>query len=68
MTLAYGFGGLSDPPLFVSHPQALQQIFTDNKRFKAPGELNMTLRPFFGESSVTTITVVEIVKNMIKKG
>ncbi|NET15016.1 MAG: cytochrome P450, partial [Okeania sp. SIO1H6] len=48
--------GLGESPLFVSHPQALQQIFTDPKSFTAPGELNKILTPFLGDYSMITLS------------
>lgn len=38
------------PRVFVSNPQALQQILTsDTKEFEAPGELNRLFRRLLGE-------------------
>jgi len=48
--------GLGESPLFVSHPQALQQIFTDPKRFTAPGDLNRIFRPLVGDYSLATMS------------
>ncbi|NES76643.1 MULTISPECIES: cytochrome P450 [Okeania] len=53
LTLAHG---LEESPLFVSNPQALQKIFTDRKRFTAPGDLNTITRPFFGDTGLTTVS------------
>ena len=42
--------------VFVSNPQAIQQILTsDRKQFSAPGELNEILRPLLGDSSVVML-------------
>jgi len=47
-TLGYG-----KPRVFVSNPQALQQIFTlDTKQFTAPGDLNTHLQPVVGDYSL----------------
>ncbi|MBC6481861.1 MAG: cytochrome P450 [Hormoscilla sp. GM7CHS1pb] len=44
---------LGKPRLFVSNPQALQQIFTnDTKQFTAPGDLNIHFQPLAGEYSL----------------
>lgn len=48
--------GLGESPLFVSHPQALQQIFTDPKSFTAPGDMNKILTPFIGDYSMITLS------------
>jgi unspecific monooxygenase len=49
-----GFGGFSSSLVFVQHPKALQQIFTnDKKQFSAP--TNGVLKPFLGEHSVGTV-------------
>jgi unspecific monooxygenase len=46
--------GFGDTIVFVSHPQATQQILTnDRKQFSAPGwETNRILQPLLGDSSV----------------
>ena len=39
--------------IFVNHPQAIQEIFTnDRKKFSAPGEVNKILEPIIGDFSV----------------
>ncbi|MBW4609667.1 MAG: cytochrome P450 [Hassallia sp. WJT32-NPBG1] len=44
-----GFGG---PVVFVNHPQAIQEIFTnDTKKFAALGEANKIFQPLIGNSS-----------------
>lgn len=47
-------GEKSDPIIFVSHPQALQTIFTsdESKVFDAPGDLNGLFEPLLGTQSV----------------
>ena len=45
------------PVVFVSNPQALQQILTsDTKEFEAPGEYNGLFEPFFGKQSLITVS------------
>lgn len=45
--------GFGDTTVFVHHPQAIQEIFTnDRKKFAAPGELNRTLQPILGDYSL----------------
>lgn len=45
--------GFGDTIVFVSHPQGIQKIFTNEfKQFAAPSEVNRTLRPLLGDSSV----------------
>jgi unspecific monooxygenase len=45
-----GFGGTI---VYVSHPQALQQLLTnDRKQFSAPSETNRILAPLIGDNSV----------------
>ena len=45
-----GFGNSS---VFVQHPQALQQILTnDRKQFTSPGNLNELLKPLVGSYSI----------------
>jgi cytochrome P450 len=47
------------PVVFVSNPQALQQILSsDSKEFDAPGDtsLNQLFQPFLGEHSVITLS------------
>lgn len=39
--------------VFVSHPQAIQQVLTnDTKQFSAPGSINQILKPFLGDRGV----------------
>lgn len=41
------------PYVFVSNPQALQEILTnDTKQFEAPGEVNQLFRPLLGHCGV----------------
>ncbi len=50
ITKSVGFGY---SPIYVSHPEALQQILTNDRReFSAPGDMNETLRPITGDSSL----------------
>ena len=45
------------PVVFVSNPQALQQILTsDTKEFTAPGENNRLFEPFFGKQSIFALS------------
>lgn len=45
------------PLVFVSNPQALQQILTsDTKEFDAPGEYNRLFEPLFGKQSIFALT------------
>lgn len=45
--------GADKPILFANHPQAIQEILTnDRKKFTAPGEINQTLEPLVGDYSV----------------
>jgi unspecific monooxygenase len=45
-----GFGGKL---IYVSHPQALQQVLTsDRQQFSAPGNINGILEPLTGSSSI----------------
>ncbi|HEY9638357.1 MAG TPA: cytochrome P450 [Coleofasciculaceae cyanobacterium] len=47
----------SRPLVFVSNPQALQQILTnDPKEFTAPGEFNEILKPLLGDYSVILVS------------
>jgi unspecific monooxygenase len=48
--------GLGPSPLFISHPKALQQIFTDTKSFTAPGDLNQIFRPFIGDYALVCLS------------
>lgn len=48
---------LNLPLVFVSNPQALQQILSsDTKDFESPGELNKILEPLLGKHSVITVS------------
>ncbi len=44
------------PIVFVSNPQALQEILSDSKHFDAPGEFNEIFKPLLGEQSVITVS------------
>jgi unspecific monooxygenase len=45
--------GSDKPYIFVSHPEAIQQILSrDTKEFSAPGESNQLLKPFVGDRSI----------------
>ncbi|OCQ88970.1 cytochrome P450 [Nostoc sp. MBR 210] len=45
--------GFGDTIVFVSHPQAIQKIFAnENNQFAASGEMNRTLQPLIGDSSL----------------
>ncbi|MBD2452673.1 cytochrome P450 [Nostoc sp. FACHB-87] len=45
--------GFGDTIVFVSHPQAIQKIFAnENNQFAAPGDMNRTLQPLIGDSSL----------------
>ncbi|MBW4616746.1 MAG: cytochrome P450 [Desmonostoc vinosum HA7617-LM4] len=45
--------GFGETVVFVNHPQAIQEILTnDRKKFVAVGELNRLMQPFVGKSSV----------------
>ncbi|MBW4608943.1 MAG: cytochrome P450 [Hassallia sp. WJT32-NPBG1] len=45
--------GFGDTLVFVNHPQAIQEIFTnDRKKFAAVGEENKILQPLIGDYSV----------------
>lgn len=50
--------GRNTPPLVVtSHPQALQEILTnDTEKFTSPGELNTEFEPLVGKQSVFTLS------------
>lgn len=41
------------PLVFVSNPQVIQRIFTDSKKFKAPGSGERIFQPVLGEYSIT---------------
>jgi cytochrome P450 len=48
--------GLNFRPLvFVSHPQAVQEIL-DSKQFESPGELNAIFTPLLGQQSVISLS------------
>ncbi|MFN6562650.1 MAG: cytochrome P450 [Nostoc sp. ChiSLP01] len=42
----------ADSPIFVNHPQGIQEVFNDRKHFAAPGEANRILRPLAGECAI----------------
>lgn len=44
----------STPIVFVSNPQALQDLLSDAQQFEAPGELNKIFQPLLGNRSVIT--------------
>ncbi|WP_309736159.1 cytochrome P450 [Chamaesiphon sp. OTE_75_metabat_556] len=46
--------------VFISDPQAIQQLLTsDNKQFAAPGSINQILKPFLGERGVILLDAGE---------
>ncbi|WGV26256.1 cytochrome P450 [Halotia branconii] len=48
---------LNEPMVFVSNPQALQQILTsDTKEFTAPSDRNTAFEPMLGKNSLITIS------------
>ncbi|KAF3890946.1 MULTISPECIES: cytochrome P450 [Nostocales] len=48
---------LMQPVVFVSNPQALQQILTsDTKEFEAPSDWNTVFEPMLGKNSVITLS------------
>ena len=48
-----GLFGSKKPIIFANHPQAIQEILTnDRKKFTAPGEANEILQPLAGEYSL----------------
>ena len=48
---------LNVPAVFVSNPQALQQMFTsDTKEFEAPSDWNTIFEPLLGKHSVITVS------------
>ncbi|RCJ42716.1 cytochrome P450 [Nostoc minutum NIES-26] len=50
----------SSPLIFVSNPQMLQQILTnDTKEFEAPGDTNLVFESLLGKRSVITISGAE---------
>jgi cytochrome P450 len=42
------------PVVFVSHPQALEEILSNSKHFDSPGEFNQIFQPLLGKHSVIT--------------
>ncbi|AFZ18751.1 cytochrome P450 [Allocoleopsis franciscana] len=42
--------------VFVSHPQAMQEILSDSKHWEAPGEFNEIFAPILGKHSVITVS------------
>ena len=51
-----GFGGASGDVILTSHPHALQQLLTsDRKHFSTPGAMNAILKPLLGDASVIMI-------------
>ncbi|NEU76468.1 cytochrome P450 [Hassallia byssoidea VB512170] len=45
--------GFGDTLVFVNHPQALQEILTnDRKKFAAPGDVNEIVQPIVGDYSI----------------
>jgi len=44
------------PVVFVSNPQALEEILSDSQHFDAPGEFNEILQPFLGKHSVISLS------------
>ncbi len=50
-------GDRLSPIVFVHHPEALQEILSnDTKQFSAPGELNQTFLPFLGTNSLILLS------------
>lgn len=48
---------LSRPVVFVSNPQAMQQMLTsDTKEFEAPSDWNTPFEPMLGKNSVITLS------------
>ncbi|MBD2433835.1 MULTISPECIES: cytochrome P450 [Fischerella] len=48
--------GFGDTVVFIAHPQAIQEIFTnDRKKFVAAGELNRIMQPLLGENSLLSL-------------
>ncbi|BAY24074.1 cytochrome P450 [Calothrix sp. NIES-2100] len=48
---------LNAPVVFVSNPQALQQMLTsDTKEFEAPSDFNTVFEPMLGKNSVITVS------------
>ncbi|NEU73481.1 cytochrome P450 [Hassallia byssoidea VB512170] len=44
--------GFGDTVVFVNHPQTIQEILTDRKKFAALGEANRIVQPIIGDYSV----------------
>ncbi len=52
--------GLFKDAVFISNPQAVQQLLTsDTKQFAAPGAVNQILRPFLGDRGVILLDGIE---------
>jgi cytochrome P450 len=49
-------GANSAPVVFVSNPQALEEILSESHRFDAPGEFNEIFHPLVGSQSVITLS------------
>lgn len=48
--------GFGDTVVFITHPQAIQEIFTnDRKKFTAAGKLNRLMQPLLGEKSLLSL-------------
>jgi cytochrome P450 family 110 len=48
--------GFGDTVVFVSHPQAIQEMFTDDgNKFTVVGELNKIMSPLLGKSSIASL-------------
>ena len=43
------------PVVVVTHPQAIQQIFTRPQEITSPGELHQSMAPFVGDNSLFVI-------------
>ncbi|WP_424100837.1 cytochrome P450 [Moorena producens] len=49
--------GVGDCPILVYHPQAIQQILTnDRNKLTAPGEFNQIFEPAFGKHSIVMLS------------
>ncbi|MBD1804559.1 cytochrome P450 [Microcoleus sp. FACHB-SPT15] len=44
------------PVVFVSNPQALEEILSNSQHFDAPGEFNEIFQPFLGKHSVISLS------------
>lgn len=44
------------PVVFVSHPQAMEEILSNSKHFDASGEFNRIFQPLLGKNSVITVS------------